>query len=398
MSSPVGSAILKRSMRFAVDAHAIGRHLTGNEVYIRSLLNALAARDGDCELVAYVSADEARQVLSPRIRTQRVSRDPFVRLGFDLTARMLRDRPDLLHVQYTSPLVCPVPVVVSVHDVSFLEHPEYFRRERALQLKITVARTVRRAAKILTVSEFSRNSILKAYGDLDEDKVAVVPNAATPEFRPISRESAAAAVRDRFAVEGPFLLAVGDLLPRKNQIGLIRAFARLIRAYPQFAHKLVLAGKETWFARHVREAARESGIAGRIQFLGFVSDRELLYLYNACEVFVFPSYYEGFGLPALEAMACGRAVVCSNTSALPEVVDGAALLFDPYSVDEMGRAIADLLLDPELRARMERLGLQRAMHFSWQKAAQQTLEIYHQVTEPSRSPAPTEHSPSVAHR
>ncbi len=385
-------------MRFAVDAHAIGRHLTGNEVYIRSLLNALAAQDRGSDVIAYVCSDAARQALAPRIQTRMVSRDPFVRLGLDLTAKVLRDRPELLHVQYTSPLYCPVPVVVSVHDVSYLEHPEYFRRERAWQLKLTVARTVRQAAKILTVSEFSRSSILRAYGGIDEGKVVVVPNAAAPEFRPISRDAAGAAVRQRFAVNGPFLLSVGDLLPRKNQIGLIRAFSRLLRAYPQFAHSLVFAGKETWFAHHVREAARASGLADRIQFLGFVSDSELLHLYNACDVFVFPSYYEGFGMPALEAMACGRAVVCSSTSALPEVVDGAALLFDPYSVDEMVRALADLLLDAELRARMERLGLQRAAHFSWQNAAQKTLEVYHSVAEMSREAGRTSESPSVAHR
>ena len=385
-------------MRFAVDAHAIGRHLTGNEVYIRSLLNALAAQDRDCELVAYISADAARDALSSRICMRRVSADPFVRLGCELTARVWRDQPDLLHVQYTAPLVCPVPVVVSVHDVSFLEHPEYFRPGRALQLQLTVARTVRRAAKVLTVSEFSRASILKAYGDLDDDKVAVVPNAAAPEFRAISREAAAAAVRERFSVDAPFLLGVGDLLPRKNQVGLIRAFARLLRAHPQFPHHLVLAGKETWYAHRVRDAARESGVAGRIRFLGFVSDVELLQLYNCCDVFVFPSYYEGFGLPVLEAMACGRAVICSRTSALPEVVDGAALLFDPYSLDEMVRAMADLLLDPELRARMERLGLQRAAHFSWQKAAHETLEVYYKVANLSRRAEPAAASPSVAHR
>jgi len=385
-------------MRFAVDAHAIGRHLTGNEVYIRSLLNALAAEESDCELVAYVCDEEAKQTLSPQIRTRQVSRDPFVRLGFDLSSKVWRDRPDLLHVQYTAPVACSVPVVVSVHDVSFIEHPEYFRPERALQLKLTVGLTVRRAKKILTVSEFSRASILKCYGDLNEDKVVVVPNAAAPEFRPISRAKAAAAVRQRFSVDTPFLLGVGDLAPRKNQIGLIRAFERLVRAYPQFPHSLLLAGKETWFTPHVREAARQSGLADRIRFLGFVSDLELLHLYNACEVFVYPSYYEGFGLPPLEAMACGRAVVCSSSSSLPEVVDSAALLFDPYSVDELVRAIADLLLDPELRARMERLGLQRATKFSWQKAAQETLDVYYNVVEHSRTVTRAAEFPSVAHR
>src|SRR5215468_6544099 len=371
-------------MRFAVDAHAIGRHLTGNEVYVRSLLSALAGLNHGSEIVAYLSAESAAQYLPANIRTRRVATNPFVRLGFDLARLCREDRPDLLHVQYTAPLACPVPVVVSVHDVSFLEHPEYFTRDRAIQLQFTVRRTVYGAARILTGSEFSKSSILKVYGDLDEDKVVVVPNAAAAEFRPIGREAAQHAVRERFRIGAPFVLSVGDLQPRKNQIGLIKAFARLVRAYPQLKQNLILAGKETWFADQVHRAARESGVADRIQFFGFVSDEDLLQLYNACDLFVFPSFYEGFGLPALEAMACGRAVVCSHTSALPEVVDGAAILFDPYAIDEIVRALADLLLDSQLRARMERLGLQRAAHFSWQKTAQRTLEVFHDVLEKSR--------------
>ena len=368
-------------MRFAVDAHAIGRHQTGNEVYIRSLLNAFASQARDCEFVAYVSTDTARDVLPAGIRTSRVAANPFRRLGLDLAMRLRQDRPDLLHVQYTAPVGCPTPVVVSVHDVSFLEHPEYFTRDRALQLRWTVRRTVRRAAKVLTGCEFSKQSILRAYSELDEKKVVVVPYAAAPEFRPLPREAAQAAVLDRFSVSGPFILTVGDLQPRKNQIGLIRAFARLVRAYPQIKHKLALAGKDTWFAGRVREAARQSGVADRIHFFGFVSDDDLLRLYNACDLFAFPSFYEGFGLPALEAMACGRAVVCSSTSALPEVVDGAAILTDPYSVDEIARAMADLLLDSELRIRMERLGLRRAALFNWQNTAKRTLEVFHEVAE-----------------
>jgi len=385
-------------MRFAVDAHAIGRHLTGNEVYIRSLLNAFAAQDQDCEFIAYVSADAALEAVPRRIQTRRISANPFLRLGLDLAMKVRQDRPDLLHVQYTAPIRCPVPVVVSVHDVSFLEHPEYFTKSRARQLQFTVRRTVKRAAKVLTVSEFSRASILKVYGDLAEDKVVAVHNGAGSEFRPVSRESATAAVRERFKLGAPFILSVGDLQPRKNQIGLIRAFARLVRAYPQFRHKLVLAGKETWFADRVRAAAHDSGVADRIVFSGFVPDSDLLQLYNACDLFVFPSFYEGFGLPALEAMACGRAVVCSNTSALPEVVDGAAILFDPYAVDEMVRAIADLLLDAELRGRMERLGLQRAAHFSWQKTAQKTLEVFHEVAGRQGAAKLPVRPASVAHR
>jgi len=383
-------------MRFAVDAHAIGRHLTGNEVYVRSLLNALGSVKRDCEFIAYTSAAEAESALPASVLTRRVAANPFVRLGFDLARRVRADRPDLLHVQYTAPLGCGAPVVVSVHDVSFLEHPEYFPQGRARQLQFTVRRTVERAARILTGTEFSRRSILKVYGDLDEDKVVVVPNAAAPAFRPLPREAAAPHVIERFGISPPFVLAVGDLQPRKNHIGLIRAFSRLARAYPQLRHSLVLAGKETWFAYRIRDAARESGVADRIQFTGFVSDTELQHLYNACDLFVFPSFYEGFGLPALEAMACGRAVACSNVTALPEVVDSAAILFDPYSTDEMVRAMADLLLDADLRSRMERLGSQRATHFSWQRTAERTLDVFREVagravSEPQEAPATVTH-------
>jgi glycosyltransferase involved in cell wall biosynthesis len=371
-------------MRFAVDAHAIGRHLTGNEVYIRSLLNAMAAQDRESEILAYVSADDAPQALSGRLQTRHISANPFKRLGYELSRRVRQDRPDLLHVQYTAPVECSAPVLASVHDVSYIEHPEYFPRARALQLKWSVGRTVRMANRILTPSEFSRMSILRVYGDLEEEKVLMVPHAAAPEFRPIPRETAAAGVRDRLRIPGPFLLCVGDLQPRKNHIGLIRAFARLAHAYPQLKHELVLAGKETWFAGEIRRAAAQSGAADRIRFLGWTSDHDLLHLYNACDLFVFPSFYEGFGLPVVEAMACGRAVVCSNTSSLPEVADSAALLVDPYSVDEIVRAVADLLLDSELRARMERLGMQRATHFNWERTARKTLEIYYETAERNR--------------
>jgi glycosyltransferase involved in cell wall biosynthesis len=385
-------------MRFAVDAHAIGRHLTGNEVYVRSLLNAFASQNRDCELVAYVSSEDARTAIPSCIQIRRVAANPFLRLGYDLARRIREDCPDLLHVQYTAPVRCNVPVVVTVHDVSYLEHPEYFTRDRAWQLRVTVGRTVRRAAKILTGTEVARSSILKVYGDLAEDKVVVVPYAAASEFRPVSREAATRAVRERHNIGGPFILSVGDIQPRKNHIGLIRAFARMARAYPQLKQDLVLVGKPTWFADKVQAAARESGVAERIRFLGFVPDTDLLQLYNACDVFVFPSFYEGFGLPALEAMACGRAVVCSDASALPEVVDGAAILFDPYAMDEIVRAMADILLDGELRGRMERLGLQRAAHFSWQKTAQKTLEAFHEVVEGPRAAARRLAAQTISHQ
>ncbi|HVY92382.1 MAG TPA: glycosyltransferase family 1 protein [Bryobacteraceae bacterium] len=370
-------------MRIAVDAHAIGRHLTGNEVYVRSLLREFAAIEPESLFFAYVSEPGAEKLVPRKFQTRRVSPNPYLRLGADLTRRVAADRPDLLHVQYTAPLFNRTPIVSTVHDVSFIENPEYFPATRRSQLRMTVARTVKLAHRIITVSEFSRDAILRAYPVLPE-KIRVIPNAASPEFRVVSRGRAARTVRDRFGVEAPFIFSVGDLQPRKNHIGLINAFARLLAANPKLPHHLILAGQKTWFTSRVMAAAHASGVASRIHFTGFVSDSDLIQLYNACDCFVFPSFYEGFGLPILEAMACGCAVACSNTSAMPEVAEGAGLLFDPRNPASISRAIADVLLDADLRKRMETRGLQRATHFNWRKSALATLDVYREVVAETR--------------
>ena len=365
-------------MRFSVDAHAIGQHLTGNETYIRNILRGLAALDQEADFVTYLSRQPEGDDLPGRFRKYRVSVNPFIRLGFDIPRRLRKDRPDLLHVQYTAPLFCSTPIVVSVHDVSFLEHPEYFTPFRARQLRLTVRRTVKAAARVLTVTEFSKRSIMAAYG-LEEEKIVVLPNGVSAEFRPMAREVTQRSVRSSRGLEAPFVLTVGDLQPRKNHLGLIRAFEQMIAAHPQLPQHLVVVGKETWHSPAVLAAARKSSVASRIHFTGFVSDEELRQLYGACELFVYPSFYEGFGLPILEAMASGRAVACSSTSGMPEVADSAALLFDPHSDMDVALAMRDLLLNPELRMRMERLGMQRAAMFSWDRTAARTLDLYYKV-------------------
>ncbi len=366
-------------MRFTVDAHAIGQKLTGNETYVSNLLRCFTSLDRESEFIAYISRPSAENRIPSRVQVRLVSENPFRRLGFDLPRCLRQDRPDLLHVQYTAPLFSgATPVVVTVHDVGFLSHPQYFTSFRRKQLRYTVRRTVHRAAKVLTVSDFSRKCILEAYG-LDESKVVVMPNAASPQFRPVARPVAAAAARERLGIDGPFVMTVGDLQPRKNYLGLIRAFEDAMRAHPELPHQLVLVGKDTWYSPVIHQAVAKSPLAHRIRFTGFVSDADLATLYSACDLFVFPSFYEGFGVPILEAMACGRAVACSNSSAIPEVADSAALLFDPESTGEMTRAMLDLLLDSGLRAHMERLAIARAAHFSWERTARETLEVYYEV-------------------
>jgi len=365
-------------MRFSVDAHAIGCHLTGNEVYIRNLLQQFARLEHGSDLVAYISKPDAPAQLPEGIQTRWVSDNPYKRLGFDIPRHLRADRPDLLHVQYTAPLGGNVPLIVSVHDVSYLEHPQYFTRFRATQLRFTVKRTLDRAARVLTPSEFSKQAILKYY-PMEEDRIVVVPNAVSSWFRPVDRTTARATIEQKFGIHGPFVLTVGDLQPRKNHMGLLKAFEDMVRAHPELPHRLVFVGKETWYSQELHQAVRRSTVADRVDFTGFVDDADLVHFYGACDLFVYPSFYEGFGLPILEAMACGRAVVCSNTTAMPEVADSAGILFDPAVTSEITRAMLDVLLDSELRTRLERLGSQRAAGFSWQNAAEQTLNVYYDV-------------------
>jgi glycosyltransferase involved in cell wall biosynthesis len=365
-------------MRFSVDAHAIGQHLTGNETYITNLLRCFNSIDEDSEFIAYISRQNAAADVPQRFSTRLVADNPWKRLGFDLPKRIAQDRPDLLHVQYTAPLMCRVPVVVSVHDVSFLECPEYFTRFRSMQLRYTVRRTVLSARRVLTPSEFSKRCIMRAYG-LDDEKITVMPNGVSPKFRPIAREAAKHWLEKKYRVPPHFVLSVGDLQPRKNHIALIRAFEELIRTYPELPQHLIFVGKLAYRSDEVVAAAKASSIASRIHFMDFVADEDLTRFYGACDLSVYPSLYEGFGLPIIEAMACGRAVACSNTTAMPEVADSAALLFDPRSGIEMMRAMRDLLLDAELRTRMERLGQARASIYSWERTARKTLDVYYEV-------------------
>src|SRR5712692_10073961 len=206
-------------MLFSVDAHAIGQKLTGNEVYIRSLLHGFARLDSDADFLAYVSEPDVNGWVPARFEKRHVTQRRYWRLGFHLAGCLRRDRPDLIHVQYNAPLFCPVPVVVTIHDISFVEHPEYFPPGRARQLRWTAGKTLRRAAKVLTISEISRQRISRWFG-IDPEEIVVTPLAAQEHFRPMDGAEAALQVREKFGIDRPYVLTVGDLQARKNQVGL----------------------------------------------------------------------------------------------------------------------------------------------------------------------------------
>ncbi|MFN8004690.1 MAG: glycosyltransferase family 1 protein [Acidobacteriota bacterium] len=376
-------------MHIGIDAHAIGAQQGGNETYIRNLIRALAALDADNRYTIYLANAQAAAewqngfvVQHPNFSVRLLPPPtPLVRVPVFLTYELRRRPVDVLHVQYTAPPFCPAPVVATIHDLAFEHLPETFTRRGSLQLKLTVRRTARRAARIATVSEYSRQDLLRTYR-LAPEKVVTTYNGIEPHFTTQTRAAdEAAQVRQRFGIAREFLLAVGSLQPRKNLERLIRTYARLRREQPDFAPQLVIVGRKLWLAESIFAEVSRQPWASDVILTGYVSDDDLPALYRTASAFVYPSLFEGFGLPPLEAMACGTPVITSNISSLPEVAGSAALLIDPLNEQELAAALQRILNDQPLRARLRAEGVRQAAKFTWRDAAEKTLQLYRESYE-----------------
>jgi glycosyltransferase involved in cell wall biosynthesis len=370
-------------LRIAIDAHSVGAKLAGNESYATNLIEALAQVDTVNDYTLYVTTTEARDRFEhrwPNFRVQRtVPHTPLVRIPLVLTAE-LRKRPvDVLHVQFTAPPFSPCPVVVSVHDLSFEHLPQTFNRRSRTQLRLTVRHSVRRAARILTLSEHSRQDVIETYG-IAPELVEAIPIAAPSYFGPVEDESELQRVRHIYGIKGDYILYVGSIQPRKNLPRLVKAYSGLRKKFQAGKlPKLVLVGKCAWLYDETLRALQEAGMNDSVILTGYVPESDLPALYSGSVCFVYPSYFEGFGLPPLEAMKCGAPVIVGNRTSLPEVVGEAAILIDPFDVDAIATAIERLVDDSNLRDQLRVKGLARARLFDWRETAQRTLEVYKQV-------------------
>lgn len=373
-------------MRIGIDGRPLTGPYTGDRTYWRGLISALLPLDPQIEYFVYTHRPipEGTLPFAPNLRYRVFpSRNERIWSLFHLSRFVSEDNCSLLHVQYSIPFRCPCPVVTTVHDISFQLHPQWFPWKHRTLLQIGVAYAVKHAAKVITVSEASRQDILQHYQCPAHHVVAIAHGIAPLFLQPPPPAQAKEWVRKKYGIQTPFVLAVGVLQPRKNLETLAAAFGRV---YPKFEGNLalVLVGKKGWGVQEhtIRRLVAERGgpsAATATKFTGYVPDEELPYLYAACSVFAYPSFYEGFGLPPLEAMACGAPTVVSLAPPMPEVVNDAALLVPPQEVEQWAKTLESLLLDKTLQENLRKRGHEQARHFSWEKTAQRTLQVYEEA-------------------
>jgi glycosyltransferase involved in cell wall biosynthesis len=367
-------------LRIAIDAHSVGVGLAGNESYATNLIEALAEIDPINDYTLYVTSNEAVERFSKRwpnfsVRTT-LPHTPLIRIPLTLSAELRKHPVDVLHVQFTAPPFSPCPLVVSIHDLSFEHLPETFNRRSRTQLRFTVRRSARKAARIISLSEHGRRDVIATYG-ISPEFVTAIPIAAPRQFEPIEDEKELQRIRHTYGIAQDYILSVSSIQPRKNLTRLISAYAHLQAARPGTKlPQLVIVGKCAWLYDETLDAINENGVEGSVIVTGYVPDNDLPALYSGALCFVYPSYFEGFGLPPLEAMKCGSPVIAGNRTSLPEVVGDAGLLVNPFDVEAITSAMARLIDNPGLRSELSVKGLNRARMFDWRETARRTLEVY----------------------
>jgi len=384
-----------RSLRIAIDGSAIPRRLAGAGVYTYQLVRALSQVAHNHRLFVFARPGLFDDLAAERacLRVIRVDPPaPPARLVWEQTVlpRLLsRLRIDVLHSPHhhtplaTGLLGTPKTPrrVVTFHDVTFLLLPRRYPLARRLYMESVSRAAARVTDAIITPSQTVRHDVINMLG-VSEERVVAIPEAAAPEYAPIEDEEALDRTRTTYRLPRRYILSVGSLEPGKNRARLILAYARLrdegssseVSECP-----LVIAGQPAWGYEGDFALVRRLGLEEHVRFLGYVPDAEMPALYSGAALLAFPSLYEGFGLPVLEAMACGTPVVTSNGSALAEVSGGAALLVDPRDVEALAEAMGRVLSDASLCAELRERGLERARHFSWQRTARETLWVYEVV-------------------
>ena len=374
-------------MRIGIDARTLSGRFTGDRTYWRSLIEGLAAIDTANEYILYLRApiEGEPPAVGPNFTWREIkspSRDAiWMQTAFP--AAMKRDRIDVAHTQYNTPLFgMPCPIVTTIADVHWMEHPEHFPARDLANMRRFLPGSLRRACRVIADSESTRRDILRHYKlHIAPEKVEMIHLAPGSHFHPPAegQESARKAANDKYGLKGlPYILSVGVLQPRKNLRLLLDAFALAVLGPSALPHALVIVGKRGWGNTELDERLKAvpPKVRDRIIFTGYVADEDLPLLYGGADVFCYPSIYEGFGLPPLEAMACGTPVIVSHSSSLPEVVGDAGILLPASNSEPWARAMEKMASDPKARGRWSERGIERAASFNWETTAKKTIAVY----------------------
>ena len=372
-------------LRIAIDGRSLRGERTGVGTYTANLLEQLLEVDAD--LTALVVADGELPALAGQAtgrvrvaRTRARSRNNLVWSNLRLPPLVRGAAIDLFHSPgYTLPLRLGVPSIVSLHDVSYAACPRWYPNRGGALRALWYRASARRAHTVVTISEFSRREILRVYG-LPPRRVRVVYLGVDGRrFRPGLAPERIEALRRRYALARDFVLFVGDIHPRRNVERMVEAVETVRRSEP------ALCGLELVLAGRVLEANRDYGALAHVRHLGYVPEADLTLLYNAARVFLFPSFYEGFGLGVLEAMACGCPVVVGRDTACDEVAAAAGLAVDPSDTSSIAEALVALLANPDLAARKRACALARAAAFTWRRTAEETFSVYRDAVAEARA-------------
>jgi len=375
-------------MRIAIDYTSAIRQRAGIGNYVRRLVDAMLEQDSSNQYTLLTSGRPTRARPFPEAANVRgrsiIIPDRYLniiwyRWRLPLYATYFSGQVDIYHGPDFAlpPIGKALHKVVTVHDLAFLEHPEYAVPALAATLAKVVPEAIAAADVVCTVSHEVSRTLIKHFSTPPE-KLTVIPNGVSPFFRRITDPIILAATRHKFGLKHPLVLGVGTLEPRKNHIGLIKAFysAQKRKEGPAM---LALAGGKGWLYEETQSLVEQLKLQKKVRFLGRVTDLELIALYSMADVFAFPSFAEGFGVPPLEAMACGTPVIASNTSSLPEVVGDAGLLIDPHNTGELAQAILRILEDTHLQEELRQKGYERAKQCTWQESARKMLTVYQKL-------------------
>ena len=359
---------MRMGINAALSSAREGYRQTGISRYIGELIDGLErVKDPDDSLMLFGR------------HTGPIKDSPMARILWEQTGlpvNIAARRLDVFHTPIGAvPLLSPAPTVVTVHDLAFLKFPDQLPASRRNWLIAATRHSARRATRIITVSQATAND-LQEWLDIPDDRIQAIPLATSGKVERVAGKSLEV-FRMKWDIDKPYVLAVGTLEPRKNLPTLLRAFAKIKDDIP---HQLVLVGPEGWLTGELKNTLQELNLGDRVRLTGFVSDEELGGWYSAADLYVFPSYYEGFGLPAIEAMRCGAPVLASDNSAFPEVIGEAGVLIPADDTAMWSESIRDLLRDESRRMHLRDLGFARADAFSWDRTAQETYNVYKEVS------------------